>query len=72
MSELNDAAGAKGQIELILEEYRALRSEVDQRTSARTTLVGFLAAGTAFVVGSRSNVLSWITVTLFAVLVIVV
>jgi hypothetical protein len=36
------AAAARGQIKLLLEEYRALRSEIDQRIGTRATLRGFL------------------------------
>jgi hypothetical protein len=73
MCEVDHAArAAKGQIDLLLEEYRALRSEIDQRIAARSTLVGFLAAGAAFIVGSRSVLVTWVSVTVFLIIVVVV
>jgi hypothetical protein len=54
-----------GQIGLLLEEYRALRAEIDQRIGARATLVGFLAAGAAFIVGSHRAALTWIAGAVF-------
>jgi hypothetical protein len=65
-------AAAKGQIELLLEEYRALRSEIDQRIGARATLVGFLAAGAAFIVGSHKVLVTWVTAIVFLVIVVAV
>lgn len=60
MCEQDHSAAAQGLIGLLLEEYRALRSEIDQRIAARATLMGFLAAGAAFIVGSHRTVLTWI------------
>ena len=38
-------------LNLLLEEYRSLRSEVTSRIASRMTLLGFLTASLAFVVG---------------------
>ncbi|HBL27264.1 MAG TPA: hypothetical protein DD490_10555 [Acidobacteria bacterium] len=35
---------AKDRVDLLLEEYRAMRSEIESRISARFTLVGYVAA----------------------------
>ena len=72
MCKQDHAAAARGQIELLLEEYRALRSEVDQRISARATLVGFLAAGAAFIVGSHRSVATWLVAAVFLVILVAV
>jgi len=73
MCEVDHAArAAKGQIELLLEEYRALRSEIDQRIGARATLIGFVAAGAAFIVSSRSVLATWASVPVFLIIVVVV
>jgi hypothetical protein len=69
--EQDHAAAAKGQIQLLLEEYSALRSEIDQRIGARATLVGFIAAGAAFIVGSHISVVAWIAAAVFLVILIV-
>jgi hypothetical protein len=44
---------AQGQIALLLEEYRSLRSEATGRVSDRMSLLGFLTASGAFVIGSH-------------------
>jgi hypothetical protein len=72
MCEQDHAAAAKGQIGLLLEEYRALRSEVEQRIGARATLLGFLAAGTAFIAGSHKATFTWIAGAVFLVVLVAV
>lgn len=44
---------ARGQIDLLMEEYRALRNDIGSRVTAQTTLLGFTAAGLAVFVGTR-------------------
>jgi hypothetical protein len=72
MCEQDHSAAAKGLIGLLLEEYRALRSEVDQRIAARATLVGFLAAGAAFIVSSHRTALTWIAGAVVLVILVAV
>lgn len=72
MSDQGQAAAAKGQIDLLLEEYRALRSEIDQRIGARATLMGFVAAGAAFILSSRGVVLTWLAAAVFLALLVIV
>ena len=72
MCEQDHAAAARGQIGLLLEEYHAVRSETDQRIGARATLLGFLAAGAAFIVSSHGAVLTWIAATVFLVILVAV
>ena len=63
---------AAGQLSILLEEYRQLRAEVNQRIGASASLLGFVAAGAAFVVGSRGGRLTWIAAAVLGVLVIAV
>lgn len=43
----------QGEIDLLLEEYRLLRAEVNERITGRMTLTGLLAASAALVAGLR-------------------
>jgi hypothetical protein len=63
---------AAGRLNILLEEYRALRSEVNQRIGASATLVGFVAAGAAFVTSSNVSKLSWVAVAIVGFLVLIV
>jgi hypothetical protein len=46
---------AAAEIEILLEEYRTLRAEVNQRLNNGATLVGFGAASAALVVGQHQG-----------------
>jgi hypothetical protein len=52
---------AKGRLDVLLEEYRALRAEVNQRLATNGALVGFAAAGIAiFATGDHSRAVWWV------------
>lgn len=55
MSDDEQVRRAEGQINLLLEEYRSLRSEITTRLGARMTLLGFLTASAALLVGAQSG-----------------
>jgi hypothetical protein len=52
---------AEGQINLLLED-RSLRSEITTRIGARMTLLGFLTASAAFLVGDHRSVWAYVLV----------
>jgi hypothetical protein len=59
LSEPREAANAR--LQLLLEEYRALRSEVNQRIATNGALIGFAtAAGAIFATGDHRGVVWWV------------
>jgi hypothetical protein len=67
MSEDERIRRVQGQINLLLEEYRALRAEVTARIGARMTLIGFLAASAALLVGKDSGS-TWVYIVVVALM----
>jgi hypothetical protein len=51
---------AKGQIDLLLDEYRSLRDEARQRLSERITLLSFLTGAAAPVIATRNSVWGYV------------
>jgi len=49
--QVGDRRDGDGTMALLLEEYRALRAEVDQRMASRSQLLGFLGASAALGLG---------------------
>lgn len=68
MDDSRRRASAEGQLNLLLEEYRSLRAEVNQRIGASASLVGFVAAGAAFVVSSDGGHVAWIAASIVGLL----
>ena len=51
---------ASGEIAILLEEYRSLRAEAQQRIATNGSLVGFAAAGVAIYATARPSTLIWV------------
>jgi H+/Cl- antiporter ClcA len=62
---------AKGQVDLLVEEYRSLHSNINVRISAQATLLGFLGAGLALSAAARKAP-AWVYVMVAALFLVVV
>lgn len=64
---------AQGQIAILLEEYRAIRDDINGRLSAQATLLGFSLAGSALFFGLKHvPVIAYVIVAAAIVLTILI